>query len=138
MNVYVVDTSVAVAWYLPEDFSESARRWQDQLLDGRIRAVVPQLHFYEFGNVMRTMIRRNQLAADLAEEIFEIHLKAPLEVIEPDRALLLTRAREFETTVYDAVYISLALELDAKVLTAERTTTPWVARLRDRAEIVAS
>ena len=29
MNAYVLDTSVAVAWYLEEVFSTSARAWQE-------------------------------------------------------------------------------------------------------------
>ncbi|HUP49500.1 MAG TPA: type II toxin-antitoxin system VapC family toxin [Thermoanaerobaculia bacterium] len=137
MTLYVVDTSVAVAWYLPEDFSAGARRWQEKLLEGKIRGVVPTLHFYEFGNVLRTLVRRGQIAADLAAEVYDIHLEAPLELIEPDRTLLLQRALEYDATVYDAVYISLALELDATILTAERTTTPWVTRLKERTEIIA-
>lgn len=28
MSTFVLDTSVAVAWYLPEDFAPAARLWQ--------------------------------------------------------------------------------------------------------------
>jgi len=57
----VLDTSVAIAWYLPETFRSAARAWQSQLLDGRVRLVVPGLHYWEFGNVLRTYVMRSEL-----------------------------------------------------------------------------
>lgn len=45
---------------------------------------------------------------------------------------MLATAFEYDATAYDAVYIALALEHEIQLLTAERTTQPWVARLGDR------
>ena len=132
MNEYVLDTSVAIAWYLPEDFSPSARTWQQRLLAGQVVLVVPGLHFWEFANVLRTYVRRGELDESLAHDVYELHLEAPLIQAEPDRGSVLIRAFEYGTTVYDAVYISLALDRDVGLLTAERTTTPWVVRLGER------
>lgn len=128
----MLDASVAVAWYLPEEFSRSARSYRDRLVAGSIRCVVPSLHFWEVGNVLRTYVRRHELQPELAREIFELHLDAGLELAEPDRARTLSVALDFDATVYDAVYIALALDHDLPLLTAERTTTPWVNRLGER------
>jgi predicted nucleic acid-binding protein len=133
---FVLDASVAAAWYLPEEFSDEARRWQRRALDGEIDLLVPSLHYWEIGNVLRTYVKRAELTADLAKEIFEIHLEAPLRVEEPDTHLVLETAFDFDATVYDAVYITLSRTLDAPILTAERTTTPWVKRLGAGAQIV--
>jgi predicted nucleic acid-binding protein len=132
VKTFVLDTSVAVAWYLPEDFAAAARPFRDRLLAGTTHLVVPGLHYWEFGNVLRTYVRRREIDSDLAEEIYSVHLDAPLEIVEPDRRRVLTTAVEYEATVYDAVYVSLALEQDVPLLTAERTTTPWVVRLAGR------
>jgi len=132
----VLDTSVAIAWYLPETFRAAARVWQSRLLDGRVRLVVPGLHYWEFGNVLRTYVMRSELEADLAEQIWALHLEAPLEVAEPERAEVLATAFEYGATVYDAVYIALGRSLDLPLLTAERTTTPWVVKLGRRVESV--
>jgi predicted nucleic acid-binding protein len=132
----VLDTSVAIAWYLPETFRAAARVWQSRLLDGRVRLVVPGLHYWEFGNVLRTYVMRSELEADLAEQIWALHLEAPLEVAEPERAEVLATALEYSATVYDAVYIALGRSLDLPLLTAERTTTPWVVKLGRRVESV--
>ena len=129
MKTYVLDTSVAVAWYLPERFSEAARNWQGLLLENRARLLVPSLHFWELGNVLRTYVRRGELDAALAQEVYTLHLDAPLEVVEPERHEVLATALELDATMYDAVFIALARRQGVPLLTAERKTTPWVVRL---------
>lgn len=136
MTTLVLDASVAVAWYLPERFQPAAREWQRRLLEGGVRLLVPSLHYWEVGNVLRTYVRRQELAEGLAKEVFRLHLDARLEVLEPDQAAVLETALSFDTTVYDAVYIALALQQDVKLLTAEKSTTPWVVKLGKRAVLV--
>jgi predicted nucleic acid-binding protein len=136
VSTLVLDTSVAAAWYLPEEFAPEARSYRDRLLAGKLSLIVPSLHFWELANVLRTYVRRGEIEPALAGEIFELHLDAPLEVIEPDRRGVLAIALEYDATAYDAVNIALALEHDVPLLTAERTTRPWVVRLGDRARSV--
>lgn len=138
MRGLVLDTSVAIAWYLPEDFSDAARVWQSRLLDNEVQFVVPSLHFWEFANVLRNYVRKGELAEDLAEDIFATHLNAPFEVAEPPPSLVFRTALEFEATAYDAVYIALARSRDIALVTAERPTTPWVVKLGGRAENVST
>jgi predicted nucleic acid-binding protein len=133
----VLDTSVAVAWYLNEAFSLEARRWQARCSEGRDTVTVPALHYQEFANVLRSYVRRGELDPDLAEDIFGLHCEAPLDVMEPPREGLLATAFEYEATAYDAAYILLSLTLDAQLVTAERSTTPWVVKLGDRVTTVS-
>ena len=126
MKTYVLDTSVAIAWYLPERFSVTARGWQTQMLESTVRLLVPSLHFWEFGNVLRTYVRRGELDAALAQEVFALHVDAPLEVVEPERSDVLATALELGATMYDAVFITLTRSHGVSFLTSERQTTPWV------------
>jgi predicted nucleic acid-binding protein len=136
MNVYVVDTSVTLAWYLQEQFSASARAWQDRLLGGKARLLIPALHYWEFANALRTLVTRGEIDESTAQEICDLHLDAPLETAEPDRRQVLKIAFEFGATVYDAVFIALATAHDVPLVTAERTTTRWVTKLGKRVEAV--
>jgi predicted nucleic acid-binding protein len=136
MKTLVLDTSVAAAWYLPETFSPEARRWRDRLLAGDVQMLVPNLHYWEMANVLRTYVRRGEIEPSLARDLYTLHLDAPLEPAEPDRSAVLDVALEYDATAYDAVYIGLALLHDASLLTAERTTTPWVVRLGARVQSV--
>ncbi len=136
MNLYVLDTSVTLAWYFPEAFSVSARAWQDRHLGGKVRLLVPSLHYWEFANALRTLVLRKVIEEQSAFDVLDLHLDAPLEVAEPDRRDVLRVSFEYKATVYDAVFISLALAHDAQLVTAERSTTPWVTRLGKRIESV--
>jgi predicted nucleic acid-binding protein len=136
VNAYVVDTSVTLAWYLQEEFSPAARLWQERLLAGKVRLLVPSLHYWEFANAVRTLAVRQEIEEGSAHEILSLHLDAPLELVEPDRLTVLKVAFEYGATVYDAVFIALAAAYDVTLLTAERTTTRWVTRLGKRVEIV--
>jgi len=131
-----LDTSVAVAWYLEEVFSASARVWQERLLSGKVVLIVPSLHYWEFANVLRTLVQRRELPETLAREIYELPMDAPLERVEPEEKGVLDIALHYGAIAYDAVYISLCLSKDIPLITAEKTTTTWVTKLRDRIEAV--
>jgi predicted nucleic acid-binding protein len=137
VSLFVLDTSVALAWYFPEAFAGPARLWLQRLLEGEAELLVPTLHYWELCNVLRTYVRRSELEPELAEEVYRLHLDAPLQIVEPARQAVLQRALEYGATAYDAVYIELALSLDAPLLTAERTTTPWVVKLGPHVRLIA-
>jgi predicted nucleic acid-binding protein len=106
------------------------------MLDERVHLAVPTLHYWEFANVLRTHIRGKTLDAQLAHDIWALHLDAPLELIEPPVEEVLSVALDTGTTAYDAVYIALAKQLDVPLLTAERPTTPWVKHLGKRVQSI--
>lgn len=137
-EVLVLDTSVAVAWYLPEAFSPAAHAWQRRMLAAEVRFAVPSLHYLEFANVLRHGVRQSRLEPDLANEIMDVHLDAPLIVADPPAARLLATALDYDCTAYDAAYVALADELACRLVTAERPSRPWVRRLGDRAVSVAA
>jgi predicted nucleic acid-binding protein len=136
MMVCVVDTSVTLAWYLTEEFSPAAREWQDRLLEGKVRLLVPSLHYWEFANALRTLVQRQEMEEDVAHAVLDLHIGAPLELAEPDRREVMKVSFEYGSTAYDAVFIALALARDVPFVTAERTTTRWIAKLGDRARLV--
>jgi hypothetical protein len=73
----VLDTGVAADWYLPEQITPAARPWQRKMLDGTAEPWTPSLHYWEFGNVLRTHVRHGGITDDLAREICQLHLEAP-------------------------------------------------------------
>ena|ERR1035437_6381442 len=99
------------------------------MLGGKARLLVPAFHYWEFANVMRKLVGRGEIGQDLASDIFDLHLDAPLEVLEPERRIVLSTALEYGATAYDAVFIALAVANQAPLITAERSTTGWVTKL---------
>ena len=74
-------------------------------------------------------MKRGQLEPDKAAEIFGSHLDAPLLLTEPSRASILEAALSYGAIVYDAVYLSLSLELGEPLLTAERSSWPSLKKM---------
>lgn len=137
MTSYVLDTSVAIAWYLPEAFTDAARAWQSKLMSGEVSFHVPTLHYWEIANVLRSHVRRGQIDLRLATDIWEVHLDAALQTTDPMVEEVFAAAFEYDATAYDAVYIALAIQLDLRLLTAERPSTEWVRKLGKRALSIA-
>lgn len=136
MNV-VIDTSVAIAWYVKESFSKPARVWHEKILAEEVHAWVPSLHYLEFANVLRTYVRRGEMSADLASDLYALHVDAPLETADPPRAAILDMALAYDATAYDAAFIALALSVEGVLITAERAGTPWVVKLGKQAVPIA-
>ncbi|MBN1358994.1 MAG: type II toxin-antitoxin system VapC family toxin [Sedimentisphaerales bacterium] len=117
MRPVVVDASVAAKWFLPEPDAAAALR----LLDGRRRLVAPDLIYAEMGNIAWKLHARKLLAGAEAAEMIEHFLSMPLEI--HDSAILLAPALEIAIatghTVYDCLYLALAVELGATVITAD-------------------
>jgi predicted nucleic acid-binding protein len=132
MTAYVLDTSVAIAWYLPEVFTDAARTWQSKLMAGEVTFHVPTLHYWEIANVLRSHVRRGQINLELATDIWDVHLDAALQTTDPAVDEVFATALEYDATAYDAVYIALANQLDLRLLTAERPSTEWVKKLGKR------
>jgi len=117
MRTVVVDASVAAKWFLPEPDAAAALR----LLDGRHRLAAPDLIYAETGNIIWKLHSRGVLDKNEALEMVEHFLSMPLDVY--DSTFLLAPALEIaiatRRTVYDSLYLSLAIELDASVITAD-------------------
>ena len=117
MARYVVDASVAVKWFLPEIYDEAARR----LLRGGQTLLAPDLLFPEVGNILWKRVRAAEITAAEAEAILQTLGSLPLR-IQPSRPLVtvaLSIACEAGRTVYDSLYLALALQEQVPMVTAD-------------------
>ena len=117
MSVFVVDASVVIKWFVPEVNSEAARRWLDTSHD----YLAPDLVFPEAGNAIWKKVRRGELAVDdarrLARDISGAAIEAiPMRGLLPDAQAL---ALNTGMTVYDAMYLALAIRLETQAITAD-------------------
>ncbi len=124
MRTLVVDASIAAKWFLPEADAPAAIR----LLDGRHHLVAPDLIYPEVGNLAWKLHTRGVLSGAEASDLIEHFLSMPLEIY--DSAFLLAPALEIaiatKRTIYDSLYLALAVELGGTVITADER---WVNAL---------
>lgn len=115
----IIDTSVAVKWFYEEAETPHALRLFEGIMNHSIRAVVPDLLFYEFANVLKTKAKadRNKTEGALAA----LH-ELPWTVVEPNPHFMghaLQVAEQYGISVYDASYVALAFEWNVPLITAD-------------------
>ena len=117
----VVDASVLIKVFLPEDGSDVATALLQPNPGDTIVRVVPDLAFAECGNIFWKLARRGTLSADVARQTLTDLCALPLEVW-PTESLVesaLATALARDVTVYDATYAALAELLDVPLITAD-------------------
>ncbi len=111
-GAFVVDSSVAIAWGVPSQASEGAAKLLEDVLAGS-PVVVPVLWAFEVANSLLVLWRRRVIQQEQYERArWDLaHLESILDEEGPRLALenISTMAREHTLTVYDAVYLELAL-----------------------------
>jgi predicted nucleic acid-binding protein len=118
MSRYVVDASVAVKWFVPEIHTQAALR----LLHETHELVAPDLLFPEIGNTLWKKIRLEEIDRDEARQVLRALRALPL-TIQPSAPLLepaLEIAIGLNRTVYDSLYVALALQHHCRMVTADR------------------
>jgi predicted nucleic acid-binding protein len=117
VSLYVVDASVVAKWFVPERLSDDAIR----LLDDRHELASPDLMWAEIGNVLWKKARAGQLQGQEAARIIRTLDDFPVTVF-PSRLVLegaLEIALGTGRSVYDSVYLALAVALECRLVTAD-------------------
>lgn len=114
----VVDTSVVIKWYTPEEGSSAATA----ILAQPFTLLAPDILVAELGNALWKKTRRGQLADAEARHIAQTFLRTGPVALWPSDALLSTAldvALAQGCTVYDALYLTLALIHACPFVTAD-------------------
>ena len=138
MSAFVVDVSVAMKWMLPEPLATEAARLQSP--SHQLHA--PSFFEIELANVLWKKVRQT-LVTRAQADVFLSQLPSLPLARHADAALVVDAfdiADRTGRTVYDCMYLALAVRLSAKMVTADErfvnslTGTPWAAfviRLQD-------
>ena len=126
MSAVVVDASIAVKWFFPEPHAHEAR----QVLEGRRTLLAPDLIWAEVANVLWKRLHRAEIASEVAEHILHDFKRFPLQTYAA-RVLLepaWTLAARCRISVYDGLYLALALSRKCELVTADRALVDAVRR----------
>jgi predicted nucleic acid-binding protein len=114
----IVDASVAVKWFVVETHSREA----SALLKGTYELRVPAHFFSEVANALVTKVRRGLIERAIADQA-AVDLRSSSLVVAPVSALLTDAVRlalEFSLSLYDALYVALAIRDGCQCVTADR------------------
>lgn len=117
MSRYVLDASIAIKWFVPEIYSDVARR----LLASNHTFLVPDFFFAEVANVLWKRVRRGEDTAENARQTLADLDTVPLEVYlsRPLMPLALEIALQKDRAVYDCLYLALAVTQQCQMVTAD-------------------
>jgi predicted nucleic acid-binding protein len=124
VSVFVLDASVAAKWFLPaegETLTDEALDLLYRYTTGQIRLIVPDLFWAEFANILWKAVRQGRWTKDAADTAIAAMRDRNLPTV-PSLALLeaaFAIANTFQRTVYDSLYVALAVISKAQLLTAD-------------------
>jgi predicted nucleic acid-binding protein len=121
---FVLDASVALAWFIDRPMASYAARISQILANGG-RAMVPPLWRVEVPNGLVVAERRGVLSfSDISEAVdkIELLLGQSIESVQEPTSLrrVLASARQFRLTAYDACYLDLARDVQLPLATLDR------------------
>jgi predicted nucleic acid-binding protein len=127
MNACVVDASVAVKWYVSERNSIRAIK----LLTAKdIKKIVPELLFAECANAVNKKSGAGDISDEEGRKVIESLLQSPF-VVHSSKDLI-AMAFEIATlinqSVYDCIYLALALASACPLITADERFYRAVSR----------
>lgn len=131
MKRFVLDASVALAWFLDNPVSVYAVRVKRDLIAGA-RAVVPALWHLEMANALVVAERRGILTAtEASRSLIDIeHLTVQIETISDlvSARQALSTARSFLLSAYDAVYLDTARQGGLPLATLDKSLRAAASR----------
>ena len=118
MRRCVIDASVAAQWYFPERLTAHA----DALLAGSCDLLAPDLLYLEIAGLLARRVRLGEIDENGARSVLAELRQVPFEWT-PVSALVpaaLALALEADQPLADAIYLTLAMQADCPLVTADR------------------
>jgi predicted nucleic acid-binding protein len=124
LNGYILDASVAAKWFLrgaAEGLIEQSTALLRDYIGGKVTLAVPDLFWPEFGNILWKATKQTRVSLQHAAEAIKLLrtyglLSYPTEMLIEDAFSI---AAKFDRSVYDSVYVALAILQNMPLITAD-------------------
>jgi predicted nucleic acid-binding protein len=118
---YVIDSSVAAKWELPEVDSDKARQFRDDVRAAGHTLLAPDVFSAEVAHTLTRAERQGRIAVGQAQVLWGFILATPLNFARS--SLLIPRAIAISSAmrigVYDCLYVALAERRKCRLVTAD-------------------
>jgi predicted nucleic acid-binding protein len=123
MKVVVVDTSALIRLYVPDGpIPDDLEAHISSALRAETTLVIPELALAEFAQVLWKKEQSGYLSTPEVDEIMSAFLELPIEVFGHYDILsdALSLARRYSLSIYDALFLALAGNRTAELVTADQ------------------
>jgi predicted nucleic acid-binding protein len=134
----IVDASVLLCAFFPDEAQTQAQRLVREHVAGRVQIKAPALLPYELSNAVWQAERRGRVTRSQADEILQAFAGLDIEIIPQTWGEMLPLARRFNRSAYDAAYLALAearkeplITADERLYHAVHSQLDWVIWIRD-------
>lgn len=133
MSLVVVDASVAAKWFLPENgeaLADQALALLNKYDKKEVQFVVPDLFYVEIASAIWKAVRAGRVPQAFGDQALVLLTQREFATVPSlkllDKAFQIATA--FERTVYDSLYVALAVQTNSQLITAdERLATSLAA-----------
>jgi len=134
VSLVVPDASVAAKWFLPEDgeaLADEALALLNKYEKQEVRFVVPDLFYVEIASAIWKAVRMGRVPRAFADQALVLLTQREFATVPSLK--LLDKAFQIATahgrTVYDSLYVALAVQTNSQMITAdERLANSLAAR----------
>ena len=119
LEIYVLDASVFVKWFVDEKYSNIANQVRDDFLEGKFELIAPEFFPFEVLNALiYSKLFNNEELYDVNEALsdYEISFFTWTKSIA-DFAVDI--ATQYKVTIYDSYYLALAIHSNCIFITAD-------------------
>jgi predicted nucleic acid-binding protein len=118
LNILIVDASIAAKWFTEEEYSEEALC----LLGGKYPLHAPDFFHLEMDSIICKWVRRGIIGKDEGETVRATLKRLPIHThpFSPFRDSAYAIASRTGRSVYDCLYVALAVLLKGRMITADR------------------
>jgi len=134
VSLFVVDASVAAKWFLPENgeaLVDQAAALLDQYDRKQVQFVVPDLFYVEIASAIWKAVRVGRVSRAFGNQALVLLTEREFATV-PSLKLLdgaFQIAADYGRTVYDCLYVALAMQTKSQLITAdERLANALAAR----------
>lgn len=115
----IVDASVLLHAFLPDEFQPNALAVVRQHASGRLHLKAPALLPYELSNAVWQAERRGRITRSQADRIIQSFGNLDIEIFPQPWGEMLPLARQYDRSAYDAAYLNLAERLGEPLITGD-------------------
>jgi predicted nucleic acid-binding protein len=124
VSLVVVDASVAAKWFLPENgeaLADRALALLDMYDKKEVQFVVPDLFYVEIASAIWKAVRAGRVPRAFGDQALVLLTQREFATVPSlkllDKAFQIATA--YERTVYDSLYVALAVQTDSQLITAD-------------------
>jgi predicted nucleic acid-binding protein len=115
----IVDASVILSAFFPDEDQAQAQALLRAHVAGRERLMAPTLLLYEVTNAVVQATRRERIAVETGEAIMRAFEGLNVDLRPVAWRQMLSLARRFDRSAYDAAYLALAEATGQQMVTAD-------------------